>query len=199
MKKVFLLLLTSAILVLSAMCVSASEPVDYTPEKDKYTIIYSVGKDNASGMYGIVAIVGADDNAIIDTSNLDNIYYIDQTSADAAGNITFKEFTPKGVAPSADNYLESTVYIGGPGFDTAEKIGYLRKGEAIAYLLGDIDGSEEVDIDDAILLLQYSIFPDLYPIEYAGNVDFDKSGEIDIDDAILLLQYSIFPDLYPIE
>lgn len=198
MKKALLLLAATVLLTFSAVCVSASEPADYTPEKDKYTIIFNVGDENATGMYGMVAILGADENAIIDAANLENIYYIDQASADLDGNITFKEFAPKGVAPSADDYVECTVYIGGPGYDTAEKIGYLRKGEAITFLLGDIDGSGEVDIDDAILLFQHSVLPDFYPIDYAGNVDFDKSGEIDIDDAILLFQYSVLPDFYPI-
>ena len=65
-------------------------------------------------------------------------------------------------------------------------------------LLGDIDGNKTVDIDDAILLFQHSVFPDVYQIEYTGNIDFDKNGTVDIDDAILLFQYSVFPDVYPI-
>lgn len=66
-------------------------------------------------------------------------------------------------------------------------------------LLGDIDLNETVDLNDAILLLQYSMFPELYPIDYSGSVDFTKDGNIDMNDAILLLQYSMFPELYPIE
>mgnify|MGYP002563841377 CR=1 FL=1 len=31
--------------------------------------------------------------------------------------------------------------------------------------LGDIDGNDTVDIDDAVLLFQYSMLPDLYPLE----------------------------------
>lgn len=66
-------------------------------------------------------------------------------------------------------------------------------------LLGDIDGNDTVDIDDAILLFQHSMLPELYPISYAGNVDFNKDGTVDIDDAVLLFQYSMLPDLYPLE
>ncbi len=65
--------------------------------------------------------------------------------------------------------------------------------------LGDMDLNDVVDVNDAILLLQYSMFPDLYPIGYKGSVDFTKDGVVDMNDAILLLQYSMFPDLYPIE
>lgn len=198
MKKVLLLLCIAATLVFSAVCASAETYADYTPENDKYTVEYDVGTANAAGMYGMVAILGADEDAIINTNDLSNIYYIDQTSAGSNGKILFANFAPKGAAPSSEDFVECTVYIGGPGFGTAQKIGYLKKGETIAFLLGDIDGNGSVDIDDAILLLQYSIFPDFYPIEYPGNVDFDKNESIDIDDAVLLLQYSIFPDFYPI-
>ena len=128
MKKALLLLAATIVITMSAVCVSASTTLeDYTPVKDKYTISYDVGKTNAAGMYGIVAIKGT--NAIIDTSNLNNIYYIDQTSADSDGIITFSEFAPKGVAPSHKDFTECTVYIGGPGFGTATEIGTLKKGE----------------------------------------------------------------------
>ena len=48
-------------------------------------------------------------------------------------------------------------------------------------LLGDIDGNESVDIDDAVLLFQHSMLPDIFPISYVGNVDFDKNGTV-LDD-----------------
>ena len=65
-------------------------------------------------------------------------------------------------------------------------------------LLGDIDGNGVVDINDALLLFQHSMVPDIYPITYEGNVDFDKNGVLDINDCLLLFQYSMLPDLYPI-
>ena len=119
MKKALLLLVATFVFTMSAVCVSASTTLeDYTPVKDKYTISYDVGDTNAAGMYGMVAIKGT--NTIIDTSNLNNIYYIDQTSADSNGIITFSEFAPKGVAPSHKDFEPCTVFIGGPGFGTAE-------------------------------------------------------------------------------
>lgn len=66
-------------------------------------------------------------------------------------------------------------------------------------LLGDLNGDNFVDVDDVVMLLQYSIFPELYPLEYyRGSVDFNKDGFVDVDDVVMLLQYSIFPDLYPL-
>ncbi len=66
-------------------------------------------------------------------------------------------------------------------------------------VLGDINGDESVSIDDAIALFQYSMMPDMYPVEYVFRMDFDKDNDVDIDDAILLFQYSMMPDMYPIE
>lgn len=132
MKKALLLFAASIVLTLSALSVSANTNLeDYTPAKDKYTVSYDVGENNAAGMYGMVAIIG-------DEIILENIVYIDQTSADENGIITFKEFAPKGVAPSKDSYVESKVYIGGPGFDTAKEIGILRKGELGFYITGKV-------------------------------------------------------------
>ncbi len=68
-----------------------------------------------------------------------------------------------------------------------------------AIRVGDISGDENVDISDAVMLFQHSMLPDLYPIEYAGSVDFNKDGVVDISDAVLLFQHSMLPDLYPIE
>lgn len=64
---------------------------------------------------------------------------------------------------------------------------------------GDINGDGNVDIDDAILLFQHSMLPDMYPITYPYGMDFTKDGNIDIDDAIRLFQYSMLPDMYPID
>lgn len=69
----------------------------------------------------------------------------------------------------------------------------------ISQILGDLNRDEYVDMNDAVLLLQHSMFPELYPIEYNGSVDFTRDGYVDMNDAVLLLQYSMFPELYPIE
>ena len=67
------------------------------------------------------------------------------------------------------------------------------------YTPGELNSDGAVDMNDAILLLQHSMFPELYPLDYAGNADFTGDGVIDMNDAILLLQHSMFPELYPIE
>lgn len=63
-------------------------------------------------------------------------------------------------------------------------------------LVGDLDGKNDVDEDDAIYLLQHVLIPELFPLEQ--NVDFDKSGSVDEDDAIFLLQHILMPELFPL-
>jgi hypothetical protein len=68
--------------------------------------------------------------------------------------------------------------------------------ETLGALLGDLDGVEGINVDDAIYLLQHVLMPDLFPI--AQMADFDKDGQIGVDDAIYLLQHVLMPDLFPL-
>lgn len=63
-------------------------------------------------------------------------------------------------------------------------------------ILGDVNGDESVDKDDAIYLLMYSFFPEDYPINQGA--DYNSDGSIDKDDAIYLLMYTFFPEDYPL-
>ncbi len=64
------------------------------------------------------------------------------------------------------------------------------------FIAGDVDGNEELDLDDAIYLLFHMNFPALYPV--TQEVDFDASGVFDIEDVFYLLYHINFPDRYPI-
>lgn len=64
---------------------------------------------------------------------------------------------------------------------------------------GDFNSDGCVDMNDAILLLQYSIFPDMYSLDCsAEKADLTCDGIVDMNDAVLLLQHSLFPEIYPI-
>ncbi len=66
------------------------------------------------------------------------------------------------------------------------------------YTLGDINMDEIADVRDALLLFQYSMLPDIFPISYRGNIDFNNDDSIDLRDALKLFQYSMFPEMYPL-
>lgn len=129
MKKTIFTFVMAAILLCSmAVCASALE--DYTATKDandnySYTVTYNVGAANKGEMYGMVAVTGVTntDEPVINESN---IVYIDQATADEAGNITFTKFAPMGKTPAETGYAESLVCIGGKGLDGATAIGTLK-------------------------------------------------------------------------
>ena len=79
------------------------------------------------------------------------------------------------------------------GCDDTYRDNYVEK---LDYVIGDTDGNEGVDKDDAIHLLMHTFFPDEYPV--SQDCDFDNNGTVDKDDAIYLLMYMFFPDEYPI-
>ena len=81
-------------------------------------------------------------------------------------------------------------------FDTDEGSGTVSIAEKPAYTPGNFNGDDFVDIDDAIYLLMYTMFPDFYPINQGA--DYNADGNVDIDDAIYLLMYTMFPDFYPL-
>lgn len=65
-------------------------------------------------------------------------------------------------------------------------------------ITGDISGNCSLDIDDAMLLFQHSMLPEMFPIPYTGSLDFNKDGAVDINDAMLLFRHSMLPELFPI-
>ena len=68
--------------------------------------------------------------------------------------------------------------------------------EKLDGILGDVDHSETVDVDDVLALLWAVLFPDDFPIDV--DADFDHNGSVDVDDVLTLLWYVLFPDDYPL-
>lgn len=62
-------------------------------------------------------------------------------------------------------------------------------------LVGDINGNDTINEDDAIYLLRHILFPDIYGVETYADINTD--GKLDEDDAIYLLRHILFSDLYP--
>ena len=65
------------------------------------------------------------------------------------------------------------------------------------YVTGDLDGNDNVNTDDVVVLLLYISMPDVFPL---GDTpaDFTGDGEINTDDAVQLLLHISMPDVFPI-
>ena len=67
---------------------------------------------------------------------------------------------------------------------------------ALTYILGDTNGNESVDSDDAINLLYHTLLPE--SISVNQKCDFNGDGSVNSDDAIYLLYYTLLPEQYPL-
>lgn len=101
-----------------------------------------------------------------------------------------------------DKYtISDTATIYGYAGSTAEA--YAKKYDSIfvdleapLYVLGDVNGDDKVDSNDAIYLLRYTLQPSSYPINQSGDMNGD--GKIDSNDAIYLLRHTLQPNQYPL-
>jgi len=121
-----------------------------------------------------------------------------ETDGKYEGKICSLEFL---ISEDAQEETFSVGAVSGLKLGNAEVVSSVDEGSITVrrQMTGDLNLDECVDLNDAILLLQHSMFPQIYILEYAGSVDFTGDGVVDMNDAILLLQHSMFPDLYPLE
>lgn len=122
--------------------------------------------------------VSASDTGI--TVVAENIIGIDQTA-----ELTEVKLDASNVNTDNNNY---TVFVGG----SSGKVYKATFGAGGAGLLmGDVDFSEEVDLDDALAVIQHSV--KLSPLTgdalLAGDVD--ETEEVDLDDALCIIRYSV--------
>lgn len=68
--------------------------------------------------------------------------------------------------------------------------------EAPTVIIGDVDGNERVTANDAIYVLNHTLFGDEYPLNQ--DCDFDDDGVVTQKDAIYLLYHVLFGEIYPI-
>ena len=69
--------------------------------------------------------------------------------------------------------------------------------EDTTVLRGDVNGDGDIDSNDAIYLLRYTMNHDRFPINQSGDMNGD--GDVDSNDAIYLLRYTMNPDRFPLE
>ncbi|MBQ7380872.1 MAG: leucine-rich repeat protein [Clostridia bacterium] len=76
---------------------------------------------------------------------------------------------------------------------------FVAKGtlEVRKFARGDVNGDTQVNSNDAIYLLRYTLMPSTYPINQSGDMNGD--GQVNSNDAIHLLRYTLMPSQYPLK
>lgn len=141
---------------------------------DKINVTYT-SNSLVSGSYYLVLMVMSDENGNYDAITEESITYIDQVQADESGTIRFT------VYPS--RLTTSVILI------TGLSDGLLKAAIVEAkYILGDVDGSGEVNSGDVTALLQYIVGMGASNNFVSAAADVDGSGEINSGDVTKLLQ-----------
>ena len=165
---------------------NARHPMD----PNDFVVKYEVGVSTDDEEQGTVEIVGYGNGYEYGEDRLGTTVVIKAT---AEPGYVFREWKLNGTTYSSDPQITVTLGENDMDFEAVFEV-Y----QAPAFITGDIDLNGNVEIADVILLLQHSIFPDLYPLTYPGSVDFNSDGTLNVSDVVMLLQHTIFPDLYPI-
>ena len=112
---------------------------------------------------------------------------------------TYKEIEANGHTYGESTVVEPEYKVEGYTTHTCKVCNYEEKYDitpALTYILGDTNGNEVVDSEDAINLLYYTLLPESISINQ--KCDFDGDGDVDSDDAIYLLYYTLLPEQYPL-
>ena len=113
------------------------------------------------------------------TPTKDNIYYIDQQSS-AGGTCTFTIY-PKQLTSGTYRLM-----VASKNSEAAATIVY-----DAAYILGDVDGNQNVDSSDAVVILKSTVNLVTLSAQQKIIADVDKSGNADSSDAVWILKKTV--------
>lgn len=179
-RKLALLLVLA--LLLSTLALAADANAEIVPVEDP-SITLQFNANNLSmtltktgltpgGMYLVLVLKGTD---TVPTES--NILYINQTTADETGTVTFGNVYPSSIK-------DSTVYLSGTGLDGLTKMGEID----LKVMLGDSDGNGTINIGDVTALLRFLSGRGDSEINQAA-ADVDGNGEVNVGDATRLLRH----------
>ena len=109
-----------------------------------------------------------------------NIYYIDQQTQSESGTCTFTIY-PKQLTSGTYKLL-----IASKTSEPAATIVY-----DAAYILGDVDGNQNVDSSDAVVILKSTVNLVTLSAQQKIIADVDKSGNADSSDAVWILKKTV--------
>ena len=128
-----------------------------------------------NGMYLVLVLKGVD---TVPTAS--NILYINQATATEDGTVSFDNIYPKSL-------VDSTIYLSGTGLTGLTKMGFID----LKVTPGDVDGNSELEVYDALLVLQKGTGLITMTEEQELAADVNGDGSVDQYDALLILQKAV--------
>ena len=186
-RKLALVLVLALLLSTAAL---AADKATVTPVNNNVTLEFKDESQNnlrlttqqtSNGMYLVLVLAGEegdDGTPLVPTES--NILYINQTTADSSGSVTFDNVYPSTIK-------DSTVYLSGTGLTGLTKMGFID----LNVTLGDVDGNSELEVYDALLVLQKGTGLITMTEEQELAADVNGDGSVDQYDALLILQKAV--------
>ena len=157
----------------------------------KLNVAYNAAQPNA---YYLILVTNTDltgGAAAINAARITDstVEYIDQKTAVTA----ILDFTVYQKSFAADKtyyvYLASNA---GNGMALTQVGSYKYYSTAPAYTLGDVNDDEAIDIDDLLLILDYTLERNfLSEGNQLAAADVNQDGAVDVDDLLLILDYTL--------
>lgn len=186
-----LLIATAAVAVFTGVSAFAEEATDntnYNFTVDATKVSENVVSVTSTEVANVIADMGDQVTVVVvpagSTEITDaNIYYINQ---DANGNATVM-LTNMGTKTLEAN-TDYEVWVGGSN-GTIKKGFFTTKEDEPPVVYGELNGTDPVDIEDALVLLNYCAQQLTLTPEQLVAAELNGTDPVDIEDALLLLNY----------
>ena len=171
-------------LVLSTAALAAEPNAEIKDVIEDCTITFNANNQSVAltatdlmpnGMYLVLVLKGED---TVPTKS--NILYINQATAAENGTVTFDNVYPYSL-------VDSTIYLSGTDLTGLTKMGFID----LEVTPGDVDGSSELEVYDALLVLQKGTGLITMTEEQELAADVNGDGSVDQYDALLILQKAV--------
>jgi len=196
MKKLFRLLLITAVAVLALCCVAMAAEADppYVEKADgvdakvelqagyeKVDATYNDAAVTVGGQYMFFLVKKNESDAYVPAET--TVLFMDQVTASAAGTVSYTGMYPAKMDDCA-------VMISGTGLPAPKVIGYIVVPEP-PYTLGDVGMDGYIDSGDALLVKQSVI--DMVTLDETARLAAEVTGDglVDAGDALCILQYTV--------
>lgn len=186
---VLALLLSTAALAADKAKVTSEDGVTLAFKDSSQNNLTLTTQQTPDGMYLVLVLAGKEDDGKPLVPTARNILYINQTTADSSGSVTFDNVYPSAIK-------DSTVYLSGTGLDGLTKMGFID----LKVTLGDVDGDGEVTPTDASFVLRVAALLNTFDEKEEAAADVDGDGEITALDGSYILRYAAkLIDKFPME